>query len=128
MPSQAERLLVHAILGTCADDKTPQISIGAKTLDGVTHTVNVKENATLEHISTEIAHELGIKESSLDDGRDFCFFQKTEGLETYRMLPNTSKIAMILQKWERLRSLSGRESSLVWKRRNLYMGETLQVQ
>jgi len=89
-------------------------------IDNSTRKVYIQQDATLGDLAKKMAEQLKIHNSS-----DFSFFQLTEGLETHRLLPETTILLTLSQKWMKLKEVTGRASRLLFKRRFLRVDETL---
>eukprot|EP00913_Durusdinium_trenchii_P014661 g13755.t1 len=57
--------------------------------------------------------------------QDFACFQMTDGLQTHRLLPDATQLAMLEEKWAKLKAATTRASHLLFKRRFISFDETL---
>eukprot|EP00435_Cladocopium_sp_Y103_P015618 s2479_g3.t2 len=57
--------------------------------------------------------------------QDFACFQMTDGLQTHRLLPDGTQLAMLEEKWAKLKAATQRASHLLFKRRFISFDETL---
>merc|ERR1712113_733854 len=96
------------------------IPIQVLLIDHSTRKVHAPRGATLAELAQRVAGQLRVGNAS-----DFSFFQLTEGLETHRLLPDTTVLSTLEQKWEKLKEVTGRASHLLFKRRFMRVDETL---
>merc|ERR1712232_342071 len=96
------------------------IPIQVLLIDHSTRKVHAPKTATLTELAQRVAGQLRGSNAS-----DFSFFQLTEGLETHRLLPDTTVLSTLAQKWDKLKEVTGRASHLLFKRRFMRVDETL---
>uniref|UniRef100_A0A7S4SFA2 Myosin motor domain-containing protein n=1 Tax=Alexandrium monilatum TaxID=311494 RepID=A0A7S4SFA2_9DINO len=103
------------------DDAQELIPVQVRLIDLTSRKVLAPEGSTLEQLGERAALQLRIT-----DAKDFCFFQMTEGLEMHRLLPDSVPVATLFRKWDTLQKKTGRSTSLLYKRKLLQVGESLQ--
>lgn len=96
------------------------IPIQVLLIDHSTRKVHAPKSATLTELAQRVAGQLRVSNAS-----DFSFFQLTEGLETHRLLPDTTVLSTLAQKWDKLKEVTGRASHLLFKRRFMRVDEML---
>merc|ERR1712137_475173 len=96
------------------------IPIQVLLIDHSTRKVHAPRGATLAELAQRVATQLRVGNAS-----DFSFFQMTEGLETHRLLPDTTVLSTLEQKWDKLKEVTGRASHLLFKRRFMRVDEML---
>jgi myosin heavy subunit len=104
------------------EEEEDSVAIQVQLIDNSARKLIVKRSTTLDKLGEKMGETLKIFKHS-----DFSFFQLTEGLETHRLLPSHTVLAKLLDKWEQLKSQTGRTSKLLWKRRFMRVDEKLQA-
>lgn len=91
-------------------------------MDNSTRKLHVPQDATLRDLGDRLAAQLRIHSA-----RDFRFFQRTDGLDMHRLLPESTLLSTVTEKWARLQATTKRASRLLYKRVFLRCDETLQA-
>eukprot|EP00437_Effrenium_voratum_P048200 CAMPEP_0181535406 /NCGR_PEP_ID=MMETSP1110-20121109/74238_1 /TAXON_ID=174948 /ORGANISM="Symbiodinium sp., Strain CCMP421" /LENGTH=1595 /DNA_ID=CAMNT_0023666783 /DNA_START=55 /DNA_END=4840 /DNA_ORIENTATION=+ len=89
-------------------------------IDHSVRKVHMPRASTLQQLKVRLAEQLRIGAVE-----EFACFQMTDGLETHRLLPESTPLSMLEEKWAKLKASLGRASHLVFKRRFLSFEETL---
>jgi len=102
------------------DEDEDLIPIHVLLIDNSSRKIFVLESETLATLRERMLEQ--VKTSA---GHEFAFFQVTDRLDVHRLLPDTTVLGTLFQKWRKLKAGTGRETRLLWKRRFLQIGETL---
>mmetsp|Transcript_40494 Transcript_40494/g.109446 ORF Transcript_40494/g.109446 Transcript_40494/m.109446 type:complete len:1073 (-) Transcript_40494:203-3421(-) len=89
-------------------------------IDHTSRKLHIPKGTTLEQLAERMSQQLRI-----DNSKDFCLFQMTEGLEMHRLLPGSVGVTTLFEKWAALKTASGRSTRLLYKRRFLQVTESL---
>jgi len=98
------------------------IAVQVLLIDNSVRKVHVQKTANLETLGEKLAEQLKVH-----NGRDFSFYQLTDGLELHRLLPENSVIHTLFQKWQKIKAVAHRGCRLLWKRRFLRADEILRA-
>lgn len=80
-------------------------------IDYSTRKLTMPTTATLSDLATRAAEQLKISTPE-----DFAFFQVTDGLDQHRLLPGQCSLALLDERWAKLKQVTGRASRLLYKR------------
>jgi len=89
-------------------------------LDNSSRKVFVPEAAKISEVALKVAQKLGIHNQ-----QDFALYQVTDQVGTHRLLPEDADLSTVLKKWQVLKQAKGRSTHFVFKRRLLYVEESL---
>lgn len=89
-------------------------------IDHSVRKVRMPRSCTLRQLKERLGEQLRI-----GNVEDFTFFQMTDGLQTHRLLPDGTQLAMLEEKWAKLKAATQRASHLLFKRRFISFDETL---
>mmetsp|Transcript_81463 Transcript_81463/g.197413 ORF Transcript_81463/g.197413 Transcript_81463/m.197413 type:complete len:1062 (+) Transcript_81463:127-3312(+) len=106
---------------TVREDAEELMTLQVHLIDHTSRKVHVPKGSTLEQLAERMASQLRIS-----NAKDFCFFQMTQDLELHRLLPLSTPVSLLLQKFETLRKATGRTTGLLYKRKLLQVMECLQ--
>jgi len=104
------------------EEQEKPIPVQVLLIDNSIRKVFIKPSSTLEQVGQTVAAQLKVHRHA-----DFSFFQVTDGLETHRLLPESTVVSKLLEKWDKLQACTQRQSRLLWKRRFLRVDEALQT-
>lgn len=103
------------------EDAEELMPVQVHLIDFTSRKLFVPKSCTLEQLSERMAQQLRI-----GSAKDFCLFQVTEGLEMHRLLPDNVSVSMLHQKWNTLKKSTGKQASLLYKRKLMQVTECLQ--
>lgn len=89
-------------------------------IDHSVRKVHMPRACTLRQLKERLGEQLRI-----GNVEDFACFQMTDGLQTHRLLPDATQLAMLEEKWAKLKAATTRASHLLFKRRFISFDETL---
>jgi len=97
-----------------------QIPVTVILIDHSVRKVRMPRGCTLRQLKERLGEQLRI-----GNVEDFACFQMTDGLQTHRLLPDGTQLAMLEEKWAKLKAATSRASHLLFKRRFISFDETL---